>query len=118
MKPPCGKIGYGTRKAAKEALRRTRLKRRDGKRGRHEQRVYKCPDCELWHLTSGSLYPASKQPKIFKEKKRRRPCLRCGRKIWSTAAKRICTKCAADAENLGRTAKRRHRSSIREDEIF
>lgn len=32
----------------------------------------------------------------------RRPCLRCGRQIWSDASRRLCQPCREDNAQLGR----------------
>ncbi len=45
---PAGKRSYGTWAEADEALRQVRARRR---RGQREKRVYRCPDCGLYHLT-------------------------------------------------------------------
>jgi hypothetical protein len=44
----CTKIGYRDKFAAELALFRTRT----AKRPRGERRIYKCPLCGKWHLTS------------------------------------------------------------------
>jgi hypothetical protein len=47
----CRKIRYRDKIAALLALARTGSKRRAG-RPKDEQRVYRCPVCKGWHLTS------------------------------------------------------------------
>ncbi len=47
----CRKIRYPDKVAALMALVRTRSKRR-ARRPKDEQRVYRCPVCKGWHLTS------------------------------------------------------------------
>ena len=47
----CGKQAYSSRKKALKALMRTGGKRE----GKAERRVYWCPQCSAWHLTSWSL---------------------------------------------------------------
>jgi hypothetical protein len=49
--PKCTKIRYRDKLAAKLALARTAHK--DGShRPKAERRVYRCPSCRGWHLTS------------------------------------------------------------------
>ncbi len=50
---PCaGKRAYRHRLIAERALASCLLARANGKTGRAEQRIYHCPDCGMWHLTS------------------------------------------------------------------
>lgn len=49
----CDKIGHKTRDNALIAMKSANLKYKKGKnKYKIIQRVYKCPQCELWHLTS------------------------------------------------------------------
>ena len=49
MKEPCKKIKYGTKEIAEEDLRRIR---KTSKKEILPVSVYKCPQCNSWHLTS------------------------------------------------------------------
>lgn len=53
MEEKCEKIGHSTRDKALKAMEMANKKYKVGKnKWRMIQRVYKCPFCELWHLTS------------------------------------------------------------------
>lgn len=49
---PTGKKWYANRPAAPSALTRCRSCARRGDHQRGERRIYKCPRCRGWHLTS------------------------------------------------------------------
>lgn len=49
---PSGKIRYHDERTARAELVSTVIARNAGKVKRHETRVYECPLCEGWHLTS------------------------------------------------------------------
>ena len=50
----CGKTRYSTPGAAEKALRGIRKFGSRGENGTKPQRVYACPRCHGWHLTSRS----------------------------------------------------------------
>lgn len=56
---PCRKIRYRDKLAAKIALASTGRKRG---RAKDEQRVYRCPECRAWHLTSHAASPTREEP--------------------------------------------------------
>lgn len=49
----CRKLRYPTRVDAEIALASTSMKSKRGLRHRRESRVYRCPDCKGYHLSSG-----------------------------------------------------------------
>lgn len=49
-----GKVRYRDRRQAVDALQVIQAQRPDG---HHECRVYRCPHCRGWHLTSQPLQP-------------------------------------------------------------
>lgn len=53
----CHKMGYPTEYAARVELVGTVVSRNKGKNQRHECRVYECPTCGNWHLTSQPYRP-------------------------------------------------------------
>ncbi len=52
MTNPCSKNGYPTFDLAVSALLVALNKQMDGDWRRHERRIYLCPDCDRYHLTS------------------------------------------------------------------
>lgn len=48
----CGKTRFSSRGAAETALQKIRKFGARGESGTKPQRVYACPDCHGWHLTS------------------------------------------------------------------
>lgn len=50
----CSKVAYESKAAAKVAKRscRERAASEGQLSRRHEQRIYRCPSCGAWHLTS------------------------------------------------------------------
>jgi hypothetical protein len=48
----CTKLPYASERAAREAIRNAKDKRRKGNPHRREARAYQCPQCNSWHLTS------------------------------------------------------------------
>lgn len=48
----CGKIKYWDERRARTALVGAIIHKNLGRNHRKEQRVYKCPICNYWHLTS------------------------------------------------------------------
>jgi hypothetical protein len=60
--PTCGsrKLAWATKSDARRALRQVQ-----SKPGTSVQRVYRCPDCDTWHLTS-SREP-TRTPKPFSQ---------------------------------------------------
>lgn len=63
MTSGCMKIGYPDKKAARQALTRIRTRRSTTKTpGRRRPsnpplRIYQCPDCHQWHLTTVTPTP-------------------------------------------------------------
>jgi hypothetical protein len=53
--PGCWKVPYPTESAAKRELKRFQRAKYRG--GQAPQRVYQCPDCKEWHLTSQGAKP-------------------------------------------------------------
>lgn len=53
--PPCGKVRFPDEFSANWALYNARFKHRRGNENRRECRVYHCPVCQGWHLTSRPL---------------------------------------------------------------
>ena len=53
MKEPCKKIKYGTKEIAEEDLKRIR---KTSKKEILPVSVYKCAQCNSWHLTSKPYY--------------------------------------------------------------
>lgn len=40
----------------------------------------------------------------FRIKHKRRPCLRCGRRVWSLPTQRLCMSCRIENGHMGRRA--------------
>ncbi len=55
----CTKIGYRTERDARVALVEAIIAKNRGRNQRKERRVYECPICHRWHLTSQPLPPPS-----------------------------------------------------------
>lgn len=53
----CHKIPYPSERDARVALVATIIERNRGRNQRKERRVYQCPICHRWHLTSQPLPP-------------------------------------------------------------
>lgn len=51
----CNKIGFMSKAEAKRAKRSCQRAREDGAVWREESRIYRCPSCGGWHLTSTPL---------------------------------------------------------------
>jgi hypothetical protein len=52
----CEKVGYATKHEAKAAKRDCQRTAAQGVTWRNESRIYRCPACASWHLTSTPHY--------------------------------------------------------------
>lgn len=57
----CTKKSYLTVYEAQKALAKMDIARQKGNFSRHEQFFYKCPECNLYHLTSNKSEKAKKE---------------------------------------------------------
>lgn len=57
----CHKIAYATKHEARAAKRSCLTELQHGNSRRHERRLYRCPHCGSWHLTSEPHYEYDKE---------------------------------------------------------
>lgn len=59
---PTGKVKYRNEHDARVGLVGAVIGKNRGDQRRHERRVYECPHCAGWHLTSAAYRPARSSP--------------------------------------------------------